>query len=731
MKEQDRKRLKRSLFGFSIIITFCFIFSNTEVYQRLEQFSLDYRYQQINRQAHPSDQIVLIDIDENTLKKWGGVYGRWPWPRKVYKDMIEFLMVGEPSAIIFDMLFTESQVGTDDDQLFAEATANAGIVSHAVQFLPESGIEGKDHIPIENKIDKKYHLTFIGDIPYNYKNPMEYHDYILPVDRIRQVTPWLHSTNAAVDNDGLLRRLPLIQKYDDVWLPSLATRALMSKLTEPKFSYRPGYLTIYEKDQVKWQIPLGQDNTYQLHFYSKGFEPTTYRLGEVLDSAQKMQTGEVSEPELLSVNPLNLKGKMILIGASATGLADLKPTPVSKYYPGVLLHTTAMSNILKSDYLKQAPKFQLWFACLFFMLSCYIGILFIKNFYLKLAVPLILLSLHIIAVIFAFQKMNYHIQFILPTMAILLTMADAFIYMTFVEGKEKKKLTGTLSKYLSPQVTEYLVENGINPSAEVGHHQELTILFSDVRGFTTMSEKLPAADVVRILNQYLGVMTDLIFAQKGTLDKFIGDAIMAFWGAPVKNENHAIDAVDTAIQMLEKLKLLNLDLNNQGHDSLKIGIGIQTGDVIVGNIGSEKRLDYTVIGDNVNTASRFEGLTKQYGVEILIGENTYQLVKDKYLCRILDLVQAKGKSNAVRVYEPICSMSDQRLDQKQNYVHEYNQAWQLYAEGRFIEASAKFQWLLQFEEYNSGPVKMYIDRCEELKNQNIDHWEGVYVAKSK
>ena len=155
MKEQDRKRLKRALFGFLFIFSFCLLFSRTDIYQRLEQFSLDYRYQHLNRQSTPSDQVVLIDIDENTLKKWGSVYGRWPWPRKVYKDMIEFLMVGEPSAIVFDMLFTESQVGSEDDQLFAEASANAGVVSHAVQFLPESSIEGENHIQIKDKIDRK------------------------------------------------------------------------------------------------------------------------------------------------------------------------------------------------------------------------------------------------------------------------------------------------------------------------------------------------------------------------------------------------------------------------------------------------------------------------------------------------------------------------------------------------------------------------------------------------
>ncbi len=289
-------------------------------------------------------------------------------------------------------------------------------------------------------------------------------------------------------------------------------------------------------------------------------------------------------------------------------------------------------------------------------------------------------------------------------------------------------MLSTLSKFLPPEVAQDLLKNGIDPTAEVGRRKELSILFSDIRGFTSVSEVMKAEDLVGILNTYLGKMTDIVFHNKGTLDKFIGDAVMAFWGAPSENPQHALAAVRSAFQMSQALKQLNLAFAEKKISPFAIGIGIHTGEVIVGNIGSEKRLDYTVIGDNVNLASRLEGLTKLYALEIVIGPRTYDQVKDQILCREVDHVVAKGKTEALRIYEPICEISV-ASEQDIRFCEMFNLARKSYTWGQFALAEQQFLQVLKFRE--DALCRVFLSRIQELQESPPLQWTGTYQAKSK
>ena len=695
----------------------------------LEENTIDFRHAHFNRSVPVSDQVVLIDIDDQSLKNLAPIYGRWPFPRKIYRQMVEFLNLGEPSIILFDILFTEPQKGTDDDQQLAEITRASGNVSQAMQFLPESSLEDIRHVKLPPTITENFQVKWGAGSLDSKKFPVSLNDFSIPNPELLKDLPLLHVVSTDKDTDGIFRNMPFVVPYDQGWYPSMALRALTVKLKDPQLNFKNGLLEIFDGTLLKYQVPLADNGFFRLHFYDDNKRPQTYRLAEVIESAAAQQRGE--DPSKWSVNPLDLQGKIILIGTSATGLEDLKATPVNRTYPGVLLHATIISNVLTHDYLK-TPSF--WFSAFIvflFIVVSYFSVFFLDSIATKSLIPLTLMGGYLVASLIVFNKISTALLLVVPLGAGILAFMDAFIYMSFVEGRERKRMSGVLSKYLSPELTTIMINEGLDPSAEVGKRKELSIMFSDVRGFTTMSEMLKAESVVAILNEYLGAMTQIVFDHRGTLDKFIGDAVMAFWGAPVENPDHAKAAVHTAFAMQKRLQELNEVWLQQGQKPLAIGIGVNTGEVIVGNIGSEKRLDYTVIGDNVNLTSRLESLTKYYGVGIILGGSTYERVKEDYLCRPLDLVKVKGKNKAVAIYEPVCTVQNKLdFDKHSHFVSHFISAWEEYQKGDFLNALEKFKHCLKMNS-SDGPTLLYIERCQELIEEPPKEWDGVYIAKSK
>ncbi len=729
---QKKRRVRRGIIGFLVLAALAAVWDRLPVTRSLEQLSLDYRYKHWNRSSKASPQVVYVDIDEQSLKSMAGSYGRWPWPRHVYKELLEFFSIGEPAGVYFDLLFTEAQFGAKDDAILAEASSGSGkmIVSHAMNLLLESR-DGRDGAtPLPSEFCTRFPLNVNG----SEIKDASYFDYALPNEELFSKVKNIHAVNFEKDSDGIFRHIHLLFHYGTCWIPSLALKAALSLMPEATLEIQGNSLFIRSKAGSK-EVPLSEDGTTSIHYYDidKGAE----RIGidAVLASAAELQRGSVSDPSQLKVNPLEFKDKIIIVGGSAAGLEDLKATPITQSYPGAMLNTTMVSNILQGDFLRE-PSFAANFAwaCIA-ILICYAAALFAPNIALKLVVPAILILANSLVALWKFKTGGLHLDMVRPAILPLFAVLDSFAYLSFTEGAEIRRLRSTLMKFVSPAVAEALIRSGTNPSAEVGRLEELSVLFSDIRGFTTLSENYKPDFLVEWLNQYFARMTNVVFEKTGTLDKFIGDALMAFWGAPNPQKDHAALSISAALQMRSTLAELLKDWSKkyQGAIKIDIGIGINSGEVIVGNIGSDQRLEYTVIGDNVNLASRTEGLTKQYGVGILVTARTRELAGDQFLYRIVDCVQVKGKTKGVFLYEPLGErklLSPETQRQLQSMGEAFEAAWRSYEKGDFQQAFEKFTNFAQAHE-GDGPAQVYLERCQDLLQHPPKDWSGVYVAKSK
>lgn len=310
-----------------------------------------------------------------------------------------------------------------------------------------------------------------------------------------------------------------------------------------------------------------------------------------------------------------------------------------------------------------------------------------------------------------------------------------FLLYTVLEGKrakekeEKQKLRGAFQQYVSASVVEEITKNPEKLKLG-GEKKVLSVFFSDIRGFTTLSEKMTPEQLVAFLNEYLTAMTDIIMVEKGLVDKYIGDAIMAFWGAPIDNPTHAIDACTSAIKMKKKMIEISNDFKKKGLPEIKIGMGINTGDMVVGNMGSTNRFDYTVIGDNVNLASRLESLTKQYHAGINISQSTYDMIKDKgFAARELDLVAVKGKTKPIRIYE-LVGFEKELAKKELDLIKDFQKGIKFYFDKKWKEAIKVFEECKK--KYNDETSDVYIERCKEfIKNNPGKDWDGVFIAKSK
>lgn len=728
MMPAKKRRLRRAATSCLVLLVLSLFWNEIPFLNAFERSTLDYRYRHFRGPDNPSDRVIFVDLDEETVKAFTPVYGRLPWPRRVYKSVVEFLNQGEPTAILFDVLFTERQVGSDDDQNLAEVSTQNPGVSHAVNFIAESGLAETKHAPLNTAQLERFVIKWRepADFP-----SLKFDGFELPNDVLLAKTPRVHVVNVDQDKDGLIRRVPLLFNYDGLWLPSLSLAAITSTLKEPNVLFDRDELIVFDKDEKKFALPVDRHGLMPVHYYREDcWFKQEIRLSAILESTLALERGEVEDPSKLTVNPFEFKDKVVIIGSSAIGSMDLKATPLGKHYPGPLVHAAAVSNALNNDHLWHIPGWATYVITLLLLACVYAVVFFFESIILKALCLVPLCGLYIFAALFLFRYHSIALDMV-PLALGLIGLVDAFAYLGFVEGRDRKQMTATLSKYLSPELSRQLAESGVNPTAEVGKRKELSIMFSDIRGFTTLSEKTAPENVVSILNEYLGTMTDVIFEHGGTLDKFIGDAIMAFWGAPLDDQDHSLHAVRTAFKMIGALEKLNEKWHSNGISHLHIGIGINTGEVIVGNIGSEKRIDYTVIGDNVNLASRIEGLTKQYGVQCLIGGNTHVEIEKQIICRPVDIVQVKGKTLAEKIVEPLCEKGSANEPSHADLANRFADAWELYYAGNFAKALESFTKLDEFTKGHDQPTKVYLGRCRHLIDNPPHSWTGVYVATSK
>lgn len=586
--------------------------------------------------------------------------------------------------------------------------------------------------------------------------------------------------NAELDPDGTVRRTMLLSRRGNFYIPSLALKTfLLDRGLQARFSYKPDQrrslvlklkgtkrskrkiiqqLEIIDaKDKVRMQIPVDEAGRMMINYSGPQQMFEYVSASSILNNdrdvlvqrrKQDPETGIKGTFTEKIEKKKFLKDKLLIVGATAIGVYDLRLSPFEENYPGVETHANVLSNLLTEEsrasgelipptqpgFLKVHPLEEHYMWIVIFAGGLLIGaaLTWLGSVYGLLLTTGLLLSIYFLDRYVLFAN-GYVFNVSIPTITVFLNFVGITSYKYFTEERKKQELKGTFAKYVSPAIVDEILKDPGN--IELGGKKvELTVMFSDVRGFTTISEKLDPRALSSLLNSYLTPMTDLVFETKGTLDKYMGDAIMAFWGAPIPLEDHPQRAATCALKMLKQLKVLQQEYLAKGLPTIDIGIGLNTGDMSVGNMGSNTVRSYTVMGDSVNLGSRLEGINKEYGTRIIVSEFTQRRIAQEFITREVDWVRVKGKAQPVRIFELLGTKANGPLapdSQLLALLPEFEKGFRLYHERKFDEAVVAFTAAL-----NTKPddecSQLYIERCNDyLAEPPGNDWDGVYTMKTK
>lgn len=567
-----------------------------------------------------------------------------------------------------------------------------------------------------------------------------------------QATRYTGFLNAHPDRDGTIRKSPLVSRSGDQHLSSLAFRSAMvtlgasnARVELQRSPNNEAYLDVSQVDitkdnQILRRIPTDSQARITINYAGPGYTFPHVSAKELFETdnpnlivtrrVRDQKTGEVILRNEESLDKRKfLEGKTVIIGGTAIGVYDLRVTPFDENFRGVETHINIIDNILREDYLYSASSEPTMMSLVILGL----GLLMTLIVSFLGAIPASITTLLLGGIAFWVDKVFFFSQgmvvaIIFPLGLIFSIYLGLTIYKYFTEEKNKKELKGTFGKYVSPAIVEEILSDPAN--IELGGRKErVTVFFSDVRGFTTISEMLDAAALSDLLNEYLTPMTEIIFENKGTLDKYIGDAIMAFFGAPIQSPNHAKNACRAALQNISKLKELQKGFEERNLPQIDIGIGLNTGEVNVGNMGSNTVRNYTIMGDAVNLGARLEGITKQYGVRCIISEFTETELDDTFFRREIDWVKVKGKNEPVRIFE----LMDYNHTSEDNLrlIESFNQGFQFYHQMQWQKAIDCF-YQGQSHVANDPVCQLYLQRCQDyLKNPPQKDWDGVFTMTTK
>lgn len=697
----------------------------------LEMKTFDTRLQLSEQNVKANDKIVIVDIDNASLESMKPLVGRWPWPRSLYGDLLEFLAVSGAEAVLFDVTFTELQKPRnedgelgEDDFILADSTAANEKAIHAARFLKDTEDEINKSLlnrPLPESFSDRFSLKNI-DVRDD-TGILKTNVFYLPFAELYDAAAGIGIVDFDADDDGVYRQSHLLREYQGLYFPAHSL-----SLFQYLFPAKTIELTGDALKIGSFSIPLQRDGKYLINMKK---EFNTYSIGGIFASIQKLQAGD---EENLIFKPEDFTGKIIIIGASASGVDDLKQTAIGDEVPGVWLHGSIISNLLDRDFIKTRLDWEIFLILFIICLGITFMILRFQSVTVQILIPAAMILIYLLSSYLLFDYYRLWIPVIAPLIAFAGVFIGSYTFMSLTEGKERRKTRKMLSQYVSPAVLSEVMDKSDSVlTAEVGTTEELTILFSDIRGFTSFSESTEPTQVVEQLNYYLKEMVDIVFDFKGTLDKFIGDAVMAFWGAPVMSKTHAKDAVLTALEMNARLIDINTAFREKDYPQFKIGVGLNTGSVILGNIGSDKKLDYTIIGDNVNLASRLEGLTKEYGCDVIISESTFQQIDSDIPCRIVDSVRVKGKEQPIQIYHPLCSPQDsaEKLEFGLKLEGIANSAFRHYQAQEFKAAIDAYEEVLQIRPHDMLS-EMMIERCRQfLESPPPEKWDGCYTMKTK
>ncbi len=698
---------------------------------RWELTTWAWRVQAFAKPGPATDKIKLILLDQNSID-WGEKENglSWPWPREVYSLIIDFCKRSGARALIFDVLYTEpSLYGSGDDQTLGAAIDRAPPFVVPLFLSNQSGAATEWPAEISHRLELRIdNLDVMKDSALAGGVVMQ--RAVFPVEEIANRAGILASATDESDLDGIFRRAHLFRVFDGRPVPSLGLGGFiagdegflnaMASAANGSFPLKHTYRMSLDGGLVcagERKIPIDREGRMLLRYRGPAGAFDSFSAASVIQSELRIRAGEKPTIE----NPDVFKDCYVFFGFSAPGLLDLRPTPIGKITPGVEIYATMLDNLLAGDFLRDAPRAPaILSTILFAVLSSLLVVLLSRKAWHSALVFFSLLPLPVISG-FAAYPLGYWWPMTLQGSAVGLALVGAILVNYATEGRQKTFIKKAFRHYLSPLVIERILEDPSQLKLG-GERRELTIFFSDLQGFSSISEKLDPEVLTSLLNDYLSDMTDIILEEGGTLDKYEGDAIIAFWNAPLTLPDHAERACRAAVRCQMRLQERREEFRQRSGFELRARIGLNTGEVVVGNMGSHKRFDYTVLGDAANLASRLEGANKPFGTYIMVSEETWSRTSGKFAGREMGLLRVIGRKTPVRIFELISLPGEVKSPQLERfelglslcYAKEWRKALEI------------------FEELPEDPVaQAYARRCRSLAQESDADWDCIWSQSEK
>jgi adenylate cyclase len=719
--------LKRALLGAALgLFAGVIVLLITELilpkaFRNFEAKTLDLRYPyrlkalKEQRQDANIEDIIIVDIDNRSLEKLGRFQ---QWPRSYHARVIDYLRAGGASCIAFDMLFNERDAKLSEDSLFIASTQNAGNVIHSLEL---SKVDPEAFLYKMNKPPAGFAAQhFIVPLPRETVAALDSFDrFDGKVMALYNNSAGMGFANFMPDEDSVIRKMPLFVNFAGQAYPSLALAIVMhfAGFTAKDVEVELGHEIRLGKsgnDNQPLRIPVDKRGHVLINYMGTW---KTFRYVSYYDVLEHRLPAEM------------FADRIVLVGTSAAGLADLRPVPFQATFPGVEVHANIIYTILAQEFISQQPKALSIVVMLIFAMiagvitmiwSPWLGILFV----------LMLSAGYIVLTTWIFVERNVWIPQVQPMLSFGIAFISVMVYRFLSEERQKQLIKGMFVHYASELIVDELIRDPSKLKLG-GDRKFATAFFSDIKDFTTFSEKLSPEQLITQLNEYLSAMTDVVLEYGGYLDKYEGDAIVAVFGVPVDQIDHAERACLAALDMQKALVELRKKWSAEKRPIFEARIGLNTGEMIAGNIGGKNRFDYTVIGDAVNLASRLEGANKMYDTKIMLGEETYNLAKGKIIGRELDFLRVKGKSKPVRVYELLARRSDGFAESLNTAFTHFARGLELYRLQEWQKAVAEFRRVLEFKS-DDGPAKEFLRRCDIfMQSPRPPEWDGVFEMRTK
>lgn len=730
----------------SILVLILFVLG-VPIFDLVELKTYDLRFRSRDT-ATPLPHIALAVIDEKSLD----VEGQWPWPRAKIARLINVLSKDGAKVIGFDICFAEPDKNNSLELIrqLEEKIRSYNIELPLLEkFIRERRLLADNDLALAKAIKESKAQVVLGH--FFYMSP-EFLDYKISPEEIKErlgriegskypivlypkeadfsdlfIPAYAPETNieilsSATDSsgyfnmisdpeDGVLRRMNLVIKCgQDLYAP-LSIQALWNFLDRPTLLLKVAEYGIEGIQIGERVVPTDEKGRLLINYLGPEGTFPRYSISDILMGRFKKGA---------------FRNKVVLVGTTAIGLYDTRNTPVSSSgeYPGLEVHATIINNILGQEFLHKPEWAKAYDALVILFLGFISGAIISRLSALKgFLFATGLFIAYSLVNRWLFVRSGLWLNLVYPLLTIALVYVCLTVSRYFTEERERRKIRGAFNHYVSRHVVNEMLKSPEKLKLG-GDKKELSVLFSDIRGFTSISETMPPETLIQMLNEYLTSMTEIVFKYEGTLDKYMGDALMAIYGAPLEQLDHPVRACESALDMIEQLKELNDSWVLEGKSPLHIGIGINTGVMMVGNMGSVQRFDYTVIGDAVNLASRLEGANKTYRTSILISEYTFRRVKDHFECMELDSARVKGKAEPVKIYHLMGRKGSPSIDRE--IIQTFERALGFYKERRWDEAIELFRRVIEVcpDIYAS---ELYVNRCVDLKrNPPPPDWDGVF-----